>query len=497
MRTFSHGGLSTAGATASAQGAALPYPGLRPFRSDETDIFFGRQTHIDQLVEKLGATHFLAVTGPSGCGKSSLVHAGLIPALESGLLPSAGARWRIAAMRPGQHPIQRLVQSLLAAPALGPELAGTPAAADVLHAALLRGPLGLVEVLRETPWPEATNLLLCVDQFEEMFRFLQDGSSDEAEAFVELLLTTAAQRDVPVSVVLIMRSDFLGDCALFRGLPEAINAGQFLTPQLTREQRQEAIVEPARLFGGTVAPALVNRLLNDMGSALDQLPLMQYALMRMWANASAESQTRADGTPAAGVTLTLVDYDKIGGFAEALSRHAEATFAVLHAPQQRITEALFRCLSERSPARADTHHRQTPVKTVAAVAAVPWSQVAEVVEIFRQPGLGFITPPAGTPLQPETILALSHESLTHQWKRLSAWIEQETKAAAIYRSLEAAARQWQAQPQSSKAPLWSGFDLEEALHWREQERPTRAWAERYGTAFDVAMALLAASEHGT
>src|SRR5215470_931082 len=153
MSTSSHYGQSPA-----------PYPGLRPFRSDEADIFFGRQEHIDQLVEKLGATHFLAVTGPSGCGKSSLVHAGLIPALESGLLLSAGARWRIAAMRPGQHPIQRLVQSLLVASALGPELAGTPAAADVLHAALLRGPLGLVEVLRETPWPEATNLLLCVDQ---------------------------------------------------------------------------------------------------------------------------------------------------------------------------------------------------------------------------------------------------------------------------------------------------------------------------------------------
>src|SRR5262249_62297844 len=129
MRTSSHYGLSTAGATVSAPGAALgatvsapgaalPYPGLRPFRSHEIDIFFGRQEHIDQLVEKLGATHFLAVTGPSGCGKSSLVHAGLIPALESGLLLSAGARGRIAGMRPGQHPIQRLVHSLLVASAL-------------------------------------------------------------------------------------------------------------------------------------------------------------------------------------------------------------------------------------------------------------------------------------------------------------------------------------------------------------------------------------------
>ena len=484
MSTVSNYGLSI-----------TPYPGLRPFRSDEADVFFGRQGHIDQLLEKLGATHFLVVTGPSGCGKSSLVHAGLIPALESGLLPSAGARWRIAEMRPGHRPMQHLVQSLLATSALGPERAGTPAAAAVLHATLLRGPLGLVEVLRETPLPEAANLLLLVDQFEEIYRFLQHGRSDEAEAFVELLLTTASQRDVPVYVVLIMRSDFLGDCTLFRGLPEAMNNSEFLTPQLTREQRQEAIVAPAQLFGGTVTPELVNRLLNDMGSTLDQLPLMQYALMRMWTNTGGDDQTRTASAQAAGTTLTLVDYDTIGGFSEALSRQAEAAFAGLNAQQQHITEVLFRYLCERNPHRGDTHHRQAPLETVAAVAAVPWGRVAEVVEIFRQPGLGFVTPPAGTPLQPETILDISHESLTRQWKRMADWVEQETKAAAIYRSLEEAARQWHTEPQSSKALLWSGFNLEEALHWRDQERPTRAWAERYGTTFDLAMTFLAASEH--
>jgi len=352
-----------------------------------------------------------------------------------------------------------------------------------------------VEVLRETPLPDATNLLLLVDQFEELCRFLQPGRSDEAEAFVDLLLTTASQRDVPVYIVLTMRSDFLGDCALFRGLPEAINASQFLMPQLTREQRQETIIEPAKLFGGTVAPELVNRLLNDMGSTLDHLPLMQYALMRMWMNASVDGQPPTDSAQAAGITLTLVDYDNIGGFAEALSCQAEAAFASLNRQQQRIAEVLFRYLSERNPERGDTYHRRASLAAVAAVAEVPWKQVSEVVEIFRQPGLGFLMPPSGTALRPETLLDISHESLTRQWERMSDWIEQETKAAAIYRALEEGARKWNTEFQSSKALLWSGFALEEALHWREQERPTSVWAGRYGTNFDLAMAFLAASEH--
>jgi hypothetical protein len=64
-----------------------------------------------------------------------------------------------------------------------------------------------------------------------------------------------------------MRSDFLGDCAQFPGLPEALNRAQYLIPRLTRRQRQEAIVLPLDSVGVDVTPALVQRLLNDAGDA--------------------------------------------------------------------------------------------------------------------------------------------------------------------------------------------------------------------------------------
>lgn len=50
----------------------FPYPGLRPFKREETDIFFGRDLHTAQLLDKLAETRFVAVLGPSGYGKSSL-----------------------------------------------------------------------------------------------------------------------------------------------------------------------------------------------------------------------------------------------------------------------------------------------------------------------------------------------------------------------------------------------------------------------------------------
>ena len=54
---------------------------------------------------------------------------------------------------------------------------------------------------------------------------------------------------MPVYCAITMRSDFIGDCDAYTGLPEAINRGQFLVPRLTRAQRREAILGPIRLTG--------------------------------------------------------------------------------------------------------------------------------------------------------------------------------------------------------------------------------------------------------
>src|SRR2546422_601665 len=112
-------------------------------------------------------------------------------------------------------------------------------------------------------------VLVVVDQFEEIFRFKRMTDADEASAFVKLLLNAARDPDSPVSVVITLRSDALGSCADFRGLPEAINRGQYLVPKLTREQRKEAIVKPVELRGATIAPRLVQRLLNDVSGDFD------------------------------------------------------------------------------------------------------------------------------------------------------------------------------------------------------------------------------------
>lgn len=485
----------------------LPYPGLRPFKSTEADIFFGREEHVDQLLDKLGSRRFLAVVGSSGCGKSSVVRAGLVPALRSGFMGGAGPAWRVAQMRPGESPFKRLTAALLCESALQPERTDDPATAAFLEAALRRGPLGLVEAVEETHLPPGTNLLLVVDQFEEVFRYRRTRSIDDAEAFVNLLLTSAATgaktlrrraSDAPraderarIYVLLTMRSDFLGDCAFFPGLPEAMNESQFLTPRLNREQCRAAIVGPARLYGGELEPALVNQLLNDMAADPDQLPPLQHALMRMWTLA----QTAQGGQANAGVNsngsirLTLAVYESIGRFKHALSHHADSVYDALSARQQKIAERMLRCLCERGQDQRSTR-RPATVHEVAGAAGVEASEVYPVADAFRQHDRSFLNPPAETVLTPETVLDITHESLIGHWEKLGKWVTAEAAAAEMYGRLRAQAHL----RAEGVGALFHELDLKSALKWERDVQPNAGWASRYGGDFDLTIGFLRESE---
>jgi hypothetical protein len=258
----------------------------------ENHLFFGRDGQNDTLLELLGENRFLAIVGTSGCGKSSLVRAGLLPDLNSGFMAKAGSRWRIAICRPGGNPTGNLAIALNRPVISVNETAEKSEETDltistaITEAILHRSSFGIVDVFRRHRSHKQENLLVLVDQFEELFRFKESSgfanAHDEAAAFVKLLLKAAEQPEIPIYIVITMRSDFLGDCAQFRDLPEEINKSQCLIPRMTYEQRQQAITGPVGVNGAEIVPRLVQRLLNDMGDDPDQFPVLQHALMRTW-----------------------------------------------------------------------------------------------------------------------------------------------------------------------------------------------------------------------
>jgi WD40 repeat protein len=469
--------------------ASAPFPGLRSFSRDESEFFFGREGQSDELALKLGQSRFVAVVGTSGSGKSSLVRAGLLPSLDSGSLVKAGSNWRIVDMRPGSRPIDNLAAALDAS-----RICATLADPGALRGSSL-ALLDFASQAYQEKWLNADeNVLLLVDQFEELFRYPARDMSDRDEkaAFVKLLLEVSKQRTFPFYVVITMRSDFLGDCACFRDLPETINAGQYLIPRMTRDQRREAIEGPIHMAGGAITPRLIQRVLNDVGEAPDQLPLMQHALMRTWYH----WRNKAGGTRA----VDIEDYKAVGALDNALSDHVDKAYAEASCklPERgaQIVKRIFQCLRERDASGRETR-RPTSLSELCAVAEASEEEVLAILECFRREGRSFLMPPSTVDLKSDREVDITHESLLRQWKRLqgppthdSGWLtEEEESRRTIVRLADRAEQQVQGNPDYLRGPL-----LQLALDWWNKRKPTEVWAKRYTPSFQAADAYLHGSE---
>lgn len=468
----------------------LPYPGLRPFTQEESDLFFGRDGCVDSMVDRLAETRFLAVVGPSGSGKSSLVRTGLLEALELGLYPSAGSYWQVADLHPGRTPLRNLAAALLTTreSAAGQDL-------DYLAGFLRHGPRSIVEWAEGGNLEEGANLLILVDQFEELFRYGDYAQREEAEAFVGLLLESASAPEARMHVVITMRSEYLGAGTLMPGLAERVNQGLYLTPRMDREGCRAAIEGPSGVIGFELSPRLVNRLLNDLASfapweaegrstqldevsrRADQLPLMQHVLNRLWVRAAAEAES---GT----VRLGLGDYERIGGLRGALNAHGAAVMAKLGPEREGLVEAVFRALVD-GPSRGLAVRRPCRLGELVEVTGGSRDEVVAVVEAFRARDCNFLrtSEPA---LDEDVVVDISHESLIRQWSRLGEWLEEEMHDKGAWQRLVAA----QEHHSRGEGGLLRGLDLQTLSSWWDSVQPTAEWATRHGGDYGSSLRFL-------
>ena len=461
-----------------------PFPGLRPFKVEESHLFFGREGQSEEILNKLSDNQFVAVIGASGSGKSSLIYCGLVPTLYGGFVGESKSKWNIIASRPGNSPIENLASAII-------EKTEKSNGEDKqikqkIDSSILRSSSnGLVELLDQTFNFEEENVLVIIDQFEELFRYKSSKNDhstyNESEAFVKLLVTANKTSDVPVYVVLTMRSDFIGECSQFHELTELINESNYLVPQMTRDDFKMAIEGPVAVGGANIETQLVQQLLNEVGDNPDQLPILQHALMRTWNYWMEHSDKEKP--------INISDYDAIGRMEKALSEHANEAYDELKENEKWICESMFKTITEKGNDNRGIRH-PTSIKDIASISKSDIEDVIKVINPFRAAGRSFISPSADIEINEDSIIDLSHESLMRIWNKLKVWVEEEWDAVQMYMRLSEAGELYQL----GKTGLWRPPDLQLALNWNEKQKPTLAWAKRYNPAFERTIVYLETSD---
>ncbi len=515
-----------------------PYTGLRTFTEDEAIYFRGREEHVANCLALLAQQHFVMVTGASGDGKSSLVFAGMLPEVRAGFVRARYGNWAVATFRPERSPLRNLADALAEALRL-------PDHARTVETELQQGFSALVQLYEASalcpPAPEpalppaeqrrqqrqAANLLLVVDQFEEFFTNPEnyDGAAPNvaAQTVVNLLLETvrlARERELPIYIVCTMRSDFVGQCAEFRGLIEQVGASQYFVPRLLRHEFVQVIRDPAELSGNRISERLIQRLLFDTNQGQDQLPVLQHALRRIWLAADHGREE-----------MDLIHYAMVGGLNGELPATDQARFAAwqatlpdgharfllanpslrnvldAHANQlyaeagaqynrdfapplppgtaERVIALTFRVLT-RTDGKRVVRNRLTGAEITAIIddETLPWPVVCRILRPFRQADATFLQPfigededPQAVP-PPETVLDITHESLIRNWQLLSDWVAEEARDVRFATNLLQEAQRWQENEENTGFLLPIGLYSVFAL-WAKNKRGLTAWLAYY------------------
>lgn len=466
---------------------ARPYPGLRPYDEAEWPIFFGRERMVDAVVSRLVASHFVVVHGDSGSGKSSLIRAGVLPRLSQEQA-RGGARWRTCIALPRGGPLRNIATALARLDGRGDDAEQVLALRRALNLGR-RAPAALAGLMLRD---EHDHLCLLVDQFEELFEFARSaGGAGEARLLTDALVALAEAPPRGLYLVLTMRSEFLGACARFTGLAEAVNAQQYLLPPMSAADLVRAVREPAPLFDGEVAPALAERLAAD-AAGIDGLPLVQHALMLLHrakaAQGSAAWRLDAEDYPAQGLAGLLSDH------ADAVTASVSPASAAAGAEPDRVVEDLLRALTTTN-AEGHALRRPQPLGRLAAVTGAPAQRVREVVDAFRADGVSFMTPRCQDGAEPvladDAVVDIGHESLIRCWRVLAdpedGWLVREFQNGLVWRSLLVQADSFERDTGNLLSPATAG----ERSRWMLRRNPD--WAERYGGGWPRVQALVAAS----
>lgn len=428
-----------------------PFKGLEAFQQTDAHLFFGREDLTQRLLERLddwtnGADRFVAVVGASGSGKSSLVRAGLIPHIRADALPGS-AGWIIAIFTPGPRPTEALAARLLPIIGGGRMLPEVLAALEKDDRALHQ----LTEGLLATK-PADARLLLVIDQFEEVFT---RASVEEARRFIALVNTAVTLEGGRTYAVLTMRADFFDRLSAFPPLARLFEQENLLiVTEMTPDALRRSIEGPAAAVGLTYDHGLVDLILEDVRQGTGALPLMQYALKRLY--------DQRDGR-----RLSKTAYAAMKGVRGALAEHAESLYAALTPETQDVARRLLLRLVEvsdtgeatrrRVPRAALTFDGVAP-ETVDALIATLTSPENRLLIASREVGGGETQP---------VYVEVAHEALLREWSRLANWIEVNQVELHYGGELLKDAQDWDASGRSADY-LLTGTRLTRAQVWLER-----------------------------
>ncbi|MEM5506351.1 winged helix-turn-helix domain-containing protein [Shewanella frigidimarina] len=444
------------------QGAS-PFPGLRAFDTNDSNVFFGRSEQVDTLLNRITkqvefGRAFCLILGPSGTGKSSLINAGIMPNLMSkngfnGVGVIDNANLDLADVTKGRLIID--IASAMLDWEINDQAVFTDCSADMLANKLQNDINAVIEYCQlalakyssinddNAPKYSRPHFSLFIDRLEILLASPLFTES-ERNNVLDILETLA------VSGVVLMisacRNDFYPQVVSHPSLMAGkANGSHFDLSAPTRSELMQMIRLPANAANLTwtldpdTAMPLDEILCSEAASNPDALPMLQYTLQSLYLNKDDNNQ------------LLVSVYHSLGGIEGAIGKNAEEVLNQLNNSER---AALPKILSMLVTLTEDE-------KSITSSTA-RWSDLSSDAEINLVKAMVDNRLFVSHLQQDQACFSIAHEALLRGWPRATQWITEHKDSLAIKSRLQHQSNRWLAESKSSAYLLAEGKPLAEA-----------------------------------
>jgi len=375
-----------------------PYPGLTPFTTDDAKFFHGRDALTRRLVACLHGERLLVIGGRSGTGKSSLIHAGLLPAIDKGEVPGSET-WTIVHSRPGNDPLRRLMFALSKR---FPDDELDLERFDALPEAMQADAQALAnEIKRLSP----SHILMIADQCEQVF----DSRVPVAicRAFFANLAKASDSAQANATVVLVVRNDFLESVLdICRHFYASAEIRPLIVHPMSEDETWEAITTPAQQTNLIFEGALDSIIMKEMKTPNLALPLLQRALRELWEQRK-------------GNVLTIKSYTDMKGVAGSIARWAESIYSTLNLGEQELARRILLKLVQPGRKAENDIRRRIRLDELNIKPEYSFKVESVVTFLIKR---SILIADIDESSKDHRVVEIAHDALLHSWPRFQQWL---------------------------------------------------------------------------
>src|SRR4030042_3399900 len=271
-----------------------PFKFLDSYPKDDREIFFGRDSEIEELYQRVFDSKLLLVYGVAGPGKSSLIHCGLANKFQE-------TDWLPLVIRRGGNIIESIASAI-------------KAVSITEQQSKFVSPGDFKKAVRSLYLDHYKPVFFIFDQFEELFIF---GDKEERRSFIHIvkLLT---ESDLQCRMIYVMREEYMAGVTEFEKTIPTIFSNRVRIEKMSHRNALEAIKEPCKVFNISLAEGFAETLLEKLspGSEDVELTYLQVFLDKIY-------------RLAAGAPFSLELLSKTGNVSDLLGTFLDEQISIL------------------------------------------------------------------------------------------------------------------------------------------------------------------------